>query len=132
MTPTEYINAGFKVSTLLSQSELTKAETEITAAYLTPIAPELTTTNSIYKNALMNLTFLLLLKRDNAFVTRAGSKKKNTPTNSEDSSMWDDLINVSTACHLALVNLRNVEGVNKDAKVLDICGIYFKSNYISF
>lgn len=132
MTAADYNSAGFKVSTLLTQEDINRAENSIIEAYLKPIAPNLTISNQAYKKALMNLTFMLLLKRDNVFITRAGAKTKNTPTNSQDSDAWNNLINVSTDCHLSLESLKKEEGVIKDAKIMDICGIYFKTNYINF
>lgn len=132
MTAADYLAAGFKVSTIIEQPDIDRAEESIKQAYLNPITTTLTVANKAYKNALMNLTFLFLLKRDNLTITRAGAKTKNTPINSQDSDAWKNLINVSTDCHLSLELLKKEPGVNKDAKIIDICGIYFKSNYINF
>ena len=43
---------------------------------------------------------------------------------------WDQLQDAAMTCHAALVSLRNAAGA-KDAKVMDICKIYFKTNFIS-
>ena len=43
---------------------------------------------------------------------------------------WEQLQDAATTCHVALEALRNAAGA-KDAKVTDICKIYFKTNFIS-
>lgn len=124
-----YIEHGFKMSSLIEQAEIDRAEREVTAAYIVPIAGETETPSEVQKNAVGNLAFLLLLQRS-IFLTRAGAKTK-TGYNSQETDAWAKLQQAATSCHLALEQLRNAEGANKDADVMDICKIYFKSNFIS-
>lgn len=128
MTKQWYLEHGFKISSLLEQTEIDNAEREVTEAYVEPIATE-TVPVEVKENAVGNLAFLLLLQRS-IFLTRAGAKAK-TGYNSQDVDTWSKLQQSATSCHLALEKLRNAEGANKDAEVLDICKIYFKTNFIS-
>ena len=129
MTKSWYIEHGFKISSLIEQTEIDNAEREVTAAYVVPIVGEIQTPNDMQKNAIGNLAFLLLLQRS-IFLTRAGAKMK-TGYNSQEADAWAKLQQSATSCHLALEQLRNAEGANKNAEIMDICRIYFKTNFIS-
>lgn len=129
MTKEWYSEHGFKISSLIDQTEIDRAETEVTAAYVVPIAGAATVPAEVRENAIGNLAFLLLLQRS-MFLTRAGAKIK-TGYNSQEVDAWAKLQQSASSCHLALEQLRAVESANADADVLDICRIYFKSNFIS-
>ena len=129
MTKDWYSQNGFKISSLIDQSEIDRAEKEVTAAYIVPIVGEVETPTEVQKNAIGNLAFLLLLQRS-IFLTRAGAKTK-TGYNSQEADAWAKLQQSASSCHLALEQLRNTEGANKDAEIMDICKIYFKTNFIS-
>ena len=129
MTKDWYSQNGFKISSLIDQSEIDRAEKEVTAAYIVPIVGEVETPTEVQKNAIGNLAFLLLLQRS-IFLTRAGAKTK-TGYNSQEADAWAKLQQSASSCHLALEQLRNTEGANADAEIMDICKIYFKTNFIS-
>lgn len=130
MTKDWYADNGFKMSNLIDQSEIDRAEREVTAAYVEPICGEVSELTEAQKNAIGNLAFLLLLQRS-IFLTRAGAKTK-TGYNSQEADAWAKLQQSATSCHLALEQLRNTEGANRDAEVMDICKIYFKTNFFKF
>lgn len=128
MTPTEYRTEGFRVSLQLPQAVIDRFETEVKAAYITPIVPNMSTSDSLYKRATMTLAFGLMVKR-NLFATRSGAKMKQSPENSSDPDVWYQTENVNLDCDAVLRELRSAEGAVKDAKVVDVIGIYFKTNF---
>lgn len=129
MTKEWYSEHGFKISSLIDQTEIDRAEAEVSVAYVVPIAGGATVPAEVRQNAIGNLAFLLLLQRS-IFLTRAGAKTK-TGYNSQEADAWEKLQQAASSCHLALEQLRAVEGVNANAEILDICKIYFKSNFLS-
>lgn len=129
MTKTWYSEHGFKLSSLIDDTEIARAEREITAAYITPIVGDATVTQAVLENAIGTLAFLLILQKT-LFATRAGAKTK-TGYNSQEADAWAKLQQEAASCHLALETLKKQEGVNADAEVMDICKLYFKTNFIS-
>lgn len=129
MTRQWYIEHGFKVSALIEQVDIDRAERDVTEAYVAPIVGGAEPPESVVQNAVANLTFLLLLKRSVA-LTRAGAKIK-TGYNSQEATDWQKLEQAATSCHLALEMLRDSEGTNAAAEIVDICKIYWKSNFIA-
>ena len=131
MTPQDYIAAGYNVSSLIAQTAIDKAEADVMRAYIIPVyptAPE-EPTNAVVKRCTMEFASLLLALRS-IFVTRAGSKTKQTeksytPTRAEILQQY------ASDCVAALNDLRALEGAYSGAKVNDICGVYFKSNYFN-
>lgn len=126
-----YIQHGFKMSSQIDANEIDRAERDVLNAYISPIenAGSASASTETRENAIGNLAFLLLLQRS-TFATRAGAKLK-TGYNSQGASDWDQLQDAATSCHLALEKLRAETKAGKDAKVVDICKIYFKTNFIS-
>ena len=129
MTRQWYQEHGFKMSSLIDETEIARAEADVTAAYVVPIVGAAIVPETVCENAIANLAFLLLLQRT-TFLTRAGAKTK-TGYNSQDAGDWARLQDAATSCHLALETLRAQAGVNAKANVTDICKIYFKTNFIS-
>lgn len=129
MTKTWYSEHGFKLSSLIDDAEIARAEREVTAAYITPIVGDATVTQAVLENAVGTLAFLLILQKT-LFATRAGAKTK-TGYNSQEADAWAKLQQEAASCHLALETLKKQEGVNADAEVMDICKLYFKTNFIS-
>ena len=129
MTKSWYIEHGYKLSSLIDDAEISRAEREVTEAYITPIVGSATVDESVLKNAVGNLAFLLILQKT-LFATRAGAKVK-TGYNSQEADAWAKLQQEATSCHLALETLKKQNGVNADAEVIDICKLYFKTNFIS-
>lgn len=128
MTASEYKQNGFLLSTLMDQTIINRAETEVIDAYISPICPELNPLSPLYKKAVMTLAFMLMCKRDGVFLTRSGAKEKENQFSSK-SEAWDNLQALATDCHFIIEELRRQENANKDAKITDICGIYFKTNF---
>ena len=129
MTKTWYSEHGFKLSSLIDDAEISRAEREVTDAYITPIVGDAEVAQGVLENAVGTLAFLLILQKT-LFATRAGAKTK-TGYNSQEADAWAKLQQEATSCHLALETLKKQEGVNADAEVMDICKIYFKTNFIS-
>lgn len=129
MTRQWYIEHGYKLSALIEQAEIDRAEADVTAAYISPIKGGAEIAQGIVDAVTANLAFLLLLQRS-VFATRAGAKTK-TGYNSADVDAWAILQQEAASCHLGLESLKTQEGANADAEVIDICRIYFKTNFIS-
>ena len=117
------------MSAALEDAEITRAENDVTDAYITPIVGTANVPQEVKEKTIGALAFLLLLQRS-VFLTRGGAKIKSG-YNSYDADAWAILQQEAQSCHLALETLRAQDGVNKDAEVIDICKIYFKSNFIS-
>ncbi len=130
MTKQWYQEHGFKISNYIEDAEITRAETLVRDAYITPIVGSVTIPEEVLNKTLAELAFLYLLQQS-VFLTRAGAKIK-TGYNSQQADAWDMLQQSATACHLALEGLRKQSGVNAEAEVIDICKIYFKTNFLSF
>lgn len=128
MTKQWYKDNGYELSQLIEQNVIDRAEREVKEAYIAPIVGEVSPEDERVKRAIANLAFLLILQRT-IFATRAGAKVK-VGYNSADADAWEKLSQQATICHMSLDILRNVEGAKKDAEVLDICKIYFKTNFI--
>jgi hypothetical protein len=129
MTKQWYLEQGYKLSAQIEESEIARAEADVTAAYVTPIVGTVKVPDDIVQKAVGNLAFLLLLQRS-IFATRAGAKVASG-YNSQSASAWDVLQQEANACHLSLETLRKQPGANAEAEVCDICKIYFKTNFIS-
>lgn len=128
MTPAEYQSAGFLLSSLINQKIIDRAENDVINSYILPICPNLLSTSDLYKKAVMTLSFMLMCKRDNVFMTRSGSKEKENQF-SKDSDGWNNLQNLATDCHFIIEQLKSSEGALEKPKFIDICGIYFKTNF---
>lgn len=123
-----YKENGYELSQLIEQSVIDRAESEVDEAYITPIIGADRRSEEVVKRAIANLAFLLILQRT-IFATRAGAKIK-VGYNSADADAWEKLSQQAMSCHLALENLRKQPYASKDAEVLDICKIYFKTNFL--
>lgn len=121
MTAEQYKNAGFRLSQLIAQAEIDRAERDVRAAYIEPIVGDMESEQ--VDAAVMELAYMLLLKR-NCFATRSGAKEKATP---QGYTAQIDAIQreCAAACDLRLQELRALDGAVQSAKVNDICGIYF-------
>ena len=129
MTPQWYNEHGYKVSQYIEQSEIDRAEADVRRAYVEPIVGSAEVSNDVIDDTVGCLSHLLLLQRT-IFATRAGAKLK-TSYNSQETDAWSKLQQEATSCHLSLLNLRNQVGVNSDAEVVDICKIYFMTNFFN-
>lgn len=130
MTRDWYIQHGFKMSAQLEAKEIERAERDVETAYIEPIMSAATDSPSeeVMQNTTANLAFLLLLQRS-TFLTRAGAKMK-TGYNSQSATDWEQLQDAATTCHVWLEQLKSEAGA-VSPKIVDICKIYFKTNFIS-
>lgn len=128
MTRNWYIEHGYKLSSLIDEAEIARAEADVVTAYIEPIVGEKTIPAETRQDVIGNLAFLLLLQR-NVFATRAGAKTK-TGYNSADADAWAVIAQEAGSCHVKLEKLKSVVG-GSSTEVVDICKIYFKSNFIS-
>lgn len=129
MTKQWYQENGYALSSLISDAEITRAERDVTDAYITPIVGSASVSQEAKERAIGNLAFLLILQRT-IFATRAGAKVK-TGYNSQEADAWAKLQQEASSCHLAIEMLKKEPGVNQDAQVTDICKIYFKTNFFN-
>lgn len=130
MTKQWYQDNGYELSSLISDKAIERAERDVTNAYITPIVGNATgVSQEVIERAKGSLAFLLILQRT-IFATRAGAKVK-TGYNSQDADAWAKLQQEASSCHLAIEVLKQQPGVNQDAHVIDICKIYFKTNFFN-
>lgn len=125
MTAEDYRNAGLRLSLQVSQEEITRAESDVTAAYIRNVAPAALSTDSDVKACVMQLTFILLLRRT-AVATRAGGKVKETPSLS--TTGYPSQSDMDNADRL-LRKVQTVTGLPSKL-VDDICGIYYRNQFI--
>lgn len=126
MTPQEYIQAGYRVSAQVSQTEIDRAEADVTAAYIAKVAPDFVPQSADVKAAVMQLAVILLLRRS-AVATRSGGKTKLSPSLSENG--YPSQSDVDNADRL-LRNVQTVAGLPSKL-VDDIAGIYYRTQYVS-
>lgn len=128
MTANEYKERGYEVSSYIEQATIDRAEADVMMAYIEPIVGTHTDTK-VAMDAKANLTFLLLLQRT-LHATRAGAKVKTT-AQSNEATAWDKVQQEAASCHLKLEALRKSEGAIANARIEDICKIYFNTNYLN-
>lgn len=128
MTKQWYQEHGYEISSLISDATISRAERDVTDAYINPIVGNANVSTEVKELAIGNLAFLLILQRT-IFATRAGARVK-TGYNSQEADAWAKLQQEATSCHLALEVLKSQPGVNPDANVTDICKIYFSTNFL--
>ena len=126
MTAQEYIAKGFRISVHVLQTEIDRAEREVTEAYIAKVAPSYSLTDTAVKEAVMQLAVILLLQR-HAVATRSGGKNKQSPNLSTDG--WPNQGDVENADRL-LRKVQTVSGLTSKL-VDDIAGIYFRTQFVS-
>lgn len=129
MTAQQYLQKGFNVSMHVEQSIINRAEADVTEAYVTPIVGTIASpAPAQVTDAVLNLAFLLMLQR-NVFATRSGAKTKNV-NQSQEADTWKVLQDQAHTCAMKIDELRKMDGANKNAEVVDICRLYFKTNFL--
>lgn len=127
MTAQEYNTAGYRVSTLIPQPEITRAENDVKAAYIAKLTTDDTTTTA--KAAIMQLVFILLCQR-NTSATRSGGKLKLSPQLSENAqARQSDYDNADRLLRKLQSEPHGISG-NIAQMVDDICLIYMR-NFLS-
>lgn len=126
MNAEQYRNAGYRISMQVSQAEISRAEADVTEAYIAKVAPSYSTTDADIKAAIMQLAFILLLHRT-AVATRSGGKEKTSPSLSENG--YPSQSDFDNADRL----LRKVQTIGGNVSVLvdDICGIYYRNKFMA-
>lgn len=127
MTAQEYNALGYPVSLHIEQPIIDRAEADVHAAYIEPIAGTTHDSEQVVKDALAALSFLLMTQR-NVFVTRSGAKEK-TNANSRNADAWAGLQEQANTCAMRIDILREQPWANKRAGMNDICRIYFATNF---
>ena len=127
MTAQDFIANGYKVSLQISQGEIDRAVTDVTAAYVDKVTTDNTTATATA--AIMQLAFILLCQR-NTFATRAGGKMKLSPQLSENAqARQTDYDNADRLLRQLQSAPGGIAG-EIDKMVEDICMIYMRS-YLS-
>ena len=127
MTAQEYNTAGYRVSTLIPQPEITRAENDVKAAYIAKLTTDDTTTTA--KAVIMQLVFILLCQR-NTSATRSGGKLKLSPQLSENAqARQSDYDNADRLLRQLQSEPNGIAG-NIAQMVDDICLIYMR-NFLS-
>ena len=125
MTPSEYQAAGYRVSLQVMQSEIDRAEREVTEAYIAKVVPTFSSTDADVKAAVMQLAVILLTNR-HAVATRSGGKTKGTPQLSQNA--YASQGDVDNADRL-LRKVQSVDGLPSKL-VDDIAGIYYRNVFV--
>lgn len=127
VTRERLIEAGYRVSNVMSNEIVHRANIDIYDAYIKPIAPKDGGTDVACELALA-LTYLRLLQMS-IFATRAGAKEKTTPQ-SYTADRWQLLSELAEVCAMRIDLLRRGYSAEfPDARVNDICGIYYETQY---
>ena len=127
MTAQDFIANGYKVSLQISQGEIDRAVTDVTAAYVDKVTTDNTTTTATA--AIMQLAFILLCQR-NTFATRAGGKLKFSPQLSDNAqARQTDYDNADRFLRQLQAATGGIAG-KIDKMVDDICMLYMRS-YLS-
>ena len=127
MTAQDFIANGYKVSLQISQGEIDRAVTDVTAAYVDKVTTYNTT--AMAKAAIMQIAFILLCQR-NTVATRAGGKLKLSPQLSENAqARQTDYDNADRLLRQLQSATGGIAG-DIDKMVDDICMIYMRS-YLS-
>lgn len=128
---------GLQVSAQISEEYITALADEVRKAYITPIQAETEIDTSqedieaIASEIEAKSTWLLLTKRQYK-VTRAGVKLKTT-TESQAPTEWQILASVSASvAYLLQQYAKLLEVCLIDCQVVDICGVYFTTNYFYY
>ena len=129
MNVQDYKAAGYALSNQVEQAAVTRAESDVVAAYIVPLIGHTPTEQERavepLKTAIMGISFLLLQQR-NSTETRAGAKIKMTEQSTTPT--YEELLRESAPSCVAA--LQRVAPQAKAWKVVsDICGLFFKTNY---
>ena len=131
MEASVYRDSGYRLSLQVSQGEINRAEADVKAAYLDRIYADYVTPPDIIKSAMMQLAFILLLKRS-AVATRSGGKVKTSPDSVTGYPTQEDFDNADRLLRLMQETYRNNGAVQgHPSKIVeDICGIYYRNQFV--
>lgn len=131
MSVDDYKQAGYLMSVHIQQAAIDRAERDVMQAYIEPIDADADTeSEGIAREALMQLTYTLCLQRS-IFATRSGAKEKQTPQ-SQTADRWSILSENAATSILKLELLAKSVGVKKwQDRCIDICGLFYTSQYLN-
>lgn len=127
MTKEWYMTHGYRVSTEGTQEVIDRAEREVKAAYVQPILPGADYDNKDVMQCVADLAYMRMFQIT-TFVTRSGAKEKygtNSASASNDAKFYEQGMVAASAVD----RLRQMEGANADARIDDICHIFFVNNF---
>lgn len=130
MSPTEYIAAGYNLSSHMEQARIDQAESIIQTAYIAPMCPTAALLASAEAKAAKMALVVLYLAKKSVFATRSGGREKLT---AQSSVLSADKVNeqMVNECFLRLKTLQALEGAQPMAGVTDVCKIFFKSEFFN-
>lgn len=129
MTAQDYINRGYRLSLHTPQAEIDAKEELAFKSYILPILPNSEKESENIKDALMALSFLLLLQ-SNIFSTRSGAKVKNAPQ-SINPTEWQILNENTVMAHRCIEELKMLPNAEKKPKIYDVAHVYFRTQYFN-
>lgn len=129
MTAQDYINRGYRLSLHTPQAEIDAKEELAYKSYILPILPNVEKESEEVKEALMALTFLLLLQA-NIFGTRSGAKVKNAPQ-STNATEWQILNEYTVTAHRYIEELKALPYAISNPKIYDVAHIFFRTQYFN-
>lgn len=127
MTKEWYKSKGYHIGLEGTQEVIDRAEREVKVAYINPILPDADFEDEAVKQCLADLAYARMLQIT-LFVTRSGAKEKfgdHSNNASADAKFYEQ----GRIAADAVDRLRAMSGANAQAKVNDICYLFFKSNY---
>ena len=128
MTAQDYINAGFRVSTQISQTEINRAEADVIACYIAKVCTY-DSADTVQREAIMQLSFILLCQR-NTVATRAGGKIKLSPQLSDNAQARQT--DYDNADRLLRRLQQSQTGIAGDiAKMVDDVAMIYLRSYLS-
>ena len=129
MTAQDYINKGYRLSLHTPQAEIDAKEDLAFRSYILPILPNAEKEGEDVQDALMALTFLLLLQA-NIFSTRSGAKVKNAPQSS-NATEWQILNESAVSAYSYIENLKSLPNAVQKPRIYDVAHIYFRTQYFN-
>lgn len=127
MTKEWYKQRGYHIGLEGTQELIDRAEREVKAAYVQPILPSADYDDTEVMSCVADLAYMRMLQIT-LFVTRAGAKEKlsTRSTTASNESKFNEQGIVAAS---AVDRLRQMQGAVAEAKVNDICQLFFTSNY---
>lgn len=127
MNAQDYIASGYTLSSHIAQTQIDRAEREVIAAYISPIAGvNIDKESEPYRDITILLAFILLAL-ENVAVTRIGGRTKNA-AQSQLPTRMDILAQYAPKAAAQIDALRKANNDNT-ARVNDILGLYFSTNF---
>ena len=127
MTKEWYKQNGYNIGLEGTQEMIDRAEREVKAAYIQPILPSADFDNEDVKRCLANLAFMRVMQLT-LFVTRSGAKEKfgsHSASATADAKFYEQGMVAASAVD----KLRAMDQAVADARIDDICHIFFKNNF---